>query len=387
MRATLNVLAVAAPEWLTRWAPPDWYERYGPRVEEFRLPNADAEREELAEQLGSDGLRLLEAVEADDAPAGLRHLEAITTLKRLWAEQYHLPEESGGTVRLREPKEMPPAAQTLLSPYDPEARYSWKREVNWVGYKVHLTETFGEGVPNLITDVRTTSATVPDLKVLGSVHAALEERDLLPEEHLVDSGYMGSKEMADSLAHYGVELFGPMPRDGSWQAKAGEGFDALAFRVDWEAKSVTCPEGKKSKRWKPALNRHSREVVAAIFDKKECSACPSRPLCTRSKTTGRELTLRPQPLHEALRKARTRQKTREFWEGYHARAGVEGTISQGVRECGLRRSRYIGMAKTHLQHVITAVAMNVLRLLAWFAGVPKAQTRLSAFARLAPVGC
>jgi transposase len=116
-------------------------------------------------------------------------------------------------------------------------------------------------------------------------------------------------------------------------------------------------------------------------------SAPSSRACTRSKTTGRELTLRPRPLHEALRKARTRQKTGGFWEAYHARAGVEGTISQGVRECGLRRSRYVGMAKTHLQHVITAVTMNVVRLLAWFAGVPRAQTRLSAFARLAPEGC
>lgn len=387
MRATLNVLAVAAPEWLAGWTPPEWYERYGPRVEEFRLPKADAERKELAEQIGADGLRLLEAVEADGAPAGLRELDAISTLRRLWSEQYHLPENPDATVRLREPKEMPPAAQTLQSPYDPEARYSWKREVNWVGYKVHLTETCDHEKPNLITDVRTTTATVPDLKVLGSVHAALGEKKLLPGNHLVDSGYMGSKEMADSLVHHGVELFGPMPRDGSWQAKAGEGFDALAFRVDWDAKSVTCPEGKKSKQWKPALNRHGRDVVAAIFDKKECAVCPSRPLCTRSKSTGRELTLRPRPLHKALRKARTRQKTREFWEGYHARAGVEGTISQGVRECGLRRSRYVGMAKTHLQHVITAVAINVVRLLAWFARVPKAQTRLSAFARLAPEAC
>ena len=97
--------------------------------------------------------------------------------------------------------------------------------------------------------------------------------------------------------------------------------------------------------------------------------------------------MRPRPQHEALREARTRQKTRGFWESYHARAGVEGTVSHGVRECGLRRSRYVGLAKTHLQHVITAVAMNVVRLLAWFAGVPKAQTRLSAFARLASEAC
>ena len=203
MRAALNVLAVgrpgvAAPEWLAGWAPPEWYERYGPRVEEFRLPKADAERKELAEQIGTDGLGLLGAVEAEGAPGGLRDLEAVSTLKRLLSEQYHPPEEQGGPVRLREPKEMPPAAQTLQSPYDPEARYSWKREVNWVGYKVHLTETCDPKRLNLVTHVETTAATVPDLKVLGSVHASLEKRDLLPREHLVDSGYMGSKEMADS---------------------------------------------------------------------------------------------------------------------------------------------------------------------------------------------
>lgn len=127
--------------------------------------------------------------------------------------------------------------------------------------------------------------------------------------------------------------------------------------------------------------------MAVLFDKAVCAACESRPLCTRSKFTGRELTLRPQPQHEVLLEARKRQATEEFWEDYQARAGVEGTVSQGVRGFGLRRSRYIGMAKTHLQHVVAVVAINVIRLLAWFAGVPKAQTRLSPFARLAPEGC
>lgn len=84
---------------------------------------------------------------------------------------------------------------------------------------MHLTETCDPEGPNLITDVKTTAATVPDLKVLGAVHASLEERNLLPNEHLVDSGYMGSKEMADSLVHHRVDLFGPMPRDGSSVAR------------------------------------------------------------------------------------------------------------------------------------------------------------------------
>ena len=387
LRAALNVLATVAPEWLRSRAPHEWYERYGPRVEEFRLPRGAAERKELAEEVGDDGFELLRAADAEDAPAGLNALEAVGTLRRVWSEQYHPPQEPGGRARLKGAKEMRPAAETIQSPYDTEARYSCKREVNWVGYKVHLTETCEQGSPNLITHVETTPSTSPDLRALAAVHEALSEKDLLPEKQLVDAGYMGSMEMVTARNRHGVDLFGPMPRDGSWQAKTEGGIDSTRFRIDWDAREATCPEGKKSRYWKPALNRHGRDVVAVLFDKAVCGACERRPLCTRSKFTGRELTLRPQPQHEVLLEARKRQLTREFWEDYHTRAGVEGTISQGIRGFGLRRSRYVGTAKTHLQHVITAVAMNVVRLLAWFAGVPKAQTRLSPFARLAPADC
>jgi transposase len=64
------------------------------------------------------------------------------------------------------------------------------------------------------------------------------------------------------------------------------------------------------------------------------------------------------------------------------RAGIEGTISQGVRVMGLRRSRSIGQQKTHLQHIATATTLNLVRSLAWESGVPRAQTRRSSFARL-----
>jgi transposase len=62
---------------------------------------------------------------------------------------------------------------------------------------------------------------------------------------------------------------------------------------------------------------------------------------------------------------------------------VEGTLSQGVREFGLRRCRYIGLAKARLQHVATAAAINVNRISDWLGGVPRAATRTSRFARLA----
>ena len=98
------------------------------------------------------------------------------------------------------------------------------------------------------------------------------------------------------------------------------------------------------------------------------------------------MTLRPRERHEALQAARRQQETAEWKAEYARRAGIEGTLSEGVRGFGLRRCRYIGLAKAHLQHVITAAAMNLSRLAAWLAEVPAAKTRVSRFARLALAG-
>ena len=72
-----------------------------------------------------------------------------------------------------------------------------------------------------------------------------------------------------------------------------------------------------------------------------------------------------------------------FKEAYARRAGVEGTLSQAVHRAGLRQARYVGLAKTHLQHLATAAALNMVRLGAWWAGTPLVTTRRSAFAALA----
>ena len=84
----------------------------------------------------------------------------------------------------------------------------------------------------------------------------------------------------------------------------------------------------------------------------------------------------------ALYAARQRQQTPEFREQYAKRAGIEGTLSQGVRRCEMRRSRYIGLARTHLQHLLTAAALNLMRAVAWLTESPRAKTRRSRFAAL-----
>jgi len=76
---------------------------------------------------------------------------------------------------------------------------------------------------------------------------------------------------------------------------------------------------------------------------------------------------------------RQRQETEEFKERYKRRAGVEGTVSQGTRSFELRQTRYIGLEKTHLQHVLTALAMNVARVAVYLEGEAKAKTRQSRF--------
>ncbi len=136
MRAALNELAVMTPDWLQIQAPAEWYQRYGKRVENYHLPKTDAAREELARVIAADGEKLLAAVDAATDQPLLAQIQAVLTLRRVWAEQYT---GDPGQLRWREVKDMPSPANLISSPYDTEARYSTKRSIEWVGYKVHLT--------------------------------------------------------------------------------------------------------------------------------------------------------------------------------------------------------------------------------------------------------
>jgi transposase len=123
-------------------------------------------------------------------------------------------------------------------------------------------------------------------------------------------------------------------------------------------------------------------VVRIRFDTATCRACPVRSACTWAKDAPRQLTVRPQAHHEAIQAARQRQETAAFAAQYARRAGVEGTHTQAIRRCGLRQSRYMGLARTHLQHLLTAVALNVVRLGEWWPGTPPAKIRRFPFSVL-----
>jgi transposase len=366
MRFVLNRLAVVAPEWVRAVVPIDWYERYALRAENSRLPKEASQRQLLAERIGQDGYHLLEQLFASDTPAQLRSLPAVDVLRRIWIQQYYCCTIPGAeTLRWRMSDETPPSSLLIRSPYDSEARYSSKRETTWVGYKVHLSETCDDGRPNLITQVMTTAATTQDSVMGPTIQQDLADRDLLPGTHLLDSGYVDSQLLVTAQTQHAIDLVGPPFGSYSRQRSAGRGYDLHAFVIDWEREQARCPQGQTSVKWTPGLNINGDPGVRIRFDKATCRACAVRSACTWAKDSPRQLTVQPQAHHVATQIARQRQETDEFKAQYALRAGVESCISQGTRRFDLRRSRYIGLARTHLQQVVTAVAINLVRVIAW----------------------
>lgn len=378
LRAALDDLADLSPDWLVKQVTPDWFERYSHRVENYRLPKAESQRTALAQQIGVDGVHLLAALDRPDAPTEGKDLDSVQVLRQVWQQYYDLSE---GKARWRAGPSKENGEAVIRSPYDPEAQTGKKRETAWLGYKVHLTETCGLPeeplCPQLIVQVQTTVAPIPDAEMTAIIQQELVKAALKPEEQIVDTGYVDA-DLLSSSSKLGIKLVGPTMPDSSWQAKADKGFDLAHFSIDWTAQQATCPQGQTSVRFSQAGTR-----MEIVFAPEVCAACPVRQDCTHSQTTGRVLHVRPQAAHEALQAQRHIEQTPEFRELYALRSGIEGTLSQAVRAMGIRRSRYDGLARTHVQHVLTAVAINLVRIDAVLTHHPRGKTRHSQFAQLA----
>src|SRR5262245_32062984 len=173
LRQALNHLTIVVPDWLRTIVEPDWYDRYGTRIEQYRLPKDETKRRDLALTFAADGYRLLDAIYHPTTPAWLRELPAVETLRRVWIQQFYRSDLSDVPLRWRGKDESPPSALVISSPYDVEARWSTKRETSWVGYRVHLTETCDQDTPHLITHVATTPATSDDRDMTATIQADL----------------------------------------------------------------------------------------------------------------------------------------------------------------------------------------------------------------------
>ncbi len=381
LRATLDDLAAVAPDWLRGVARPAWFERYERRVEDYRLPKRREEREALALQVGADGFVLLDALDGAGAPAEAREVAMVGTLRDVW--RIHYAREGNGPPRWRAGAELPPVGERLQSPYDPEMHYSTKRQMEWSGYKVHVTETCDEDTAHLVTHVMTCPAMQPDMASTAEIHSCLATKGLPPAEHFVDSAYVDAGLLVGSQRDHAISLEGPVRGVAKRRTEAEQAYEQRHFAIDWEREQVTCPQGNASVTWRAGLDEVGAPRICAVFSRTDCGACAARPLCTSAKDARRSIYFHPRPEYEALNAARARMHDPAWKKRYHVRAGIEGTLSQGVRALGMRRSRYIGLARTGLQQACTAAAMNVSRIVNWLDGRPRAKTRVTRFAALA----
>jgi transposase len=391
VRAAREALAAAAAGWLAGVVDASWQQVYGQRIDDWRLPESQAKRAELAVQYARDGYWLLERAWSPAAPPGVRDLPAVRALRLIVVQQFYRENGAAGEkVTWREDEHgLPPGRVKIVSPYDTDARYCEKRGQGWLGYKAHLSETVsdpagddpGTGVParpNLITNTETTHAAVPDVAMTGPVHDHLDAAGLPPGEHAVDAGYASAAVLIQAR-NRGITLIGPVAADHTWQARTG-GYTTDMFTVDWDARQVTCPQGAASRAWYPC-RQHGTDVIVVKFPATACGSCPVRDKCTRS-ARGRQLTLQSRDIHQAIAAARAEQATDQWRRAYKIRAGAEGTIAQATHVTGIRRARYLGLAKTTLEHNAAAAAINLIRLDAWWTGTPLDRTRTSHLQRL-----
>ena len=211
MRQALNELAEVDPNWLKTIVPSEWFTRYGPRMDGIRLPKERAQREALMEAIGADGVYLMSTLWETREKKELWELSGVKILQKIWIQQYWMEYAEGEgkyLVHSRADDNQPPGDKRIHSPYDVDCRYCTKRSTEWVGYKVHLTETCDAETVHLITHVETGSAVEQDVSVTERIHAALDAKGILPDEHLMDTGYIGAELLVNAKEDYGFVICG-----------------------------------------------------------------------------------------------------------------------------------------------------------------------------------
>src|SRR5690349_2673447 len=197
--------------------------------------------------------------------------------------------DASGRLRWRDDDSdsgLPPSAIRIVSPCDLAARYARRGQVTrWTGYLAHVTETCSEDGPNVITDVATMPATSAGTLALAGIHARLEHRGLLPAEHLADGGYTSLVHMERAGREHQVTLTGPLPGNPTRQHRTHQGYARDDFRIGYDRREVTCPQGQVSRGWHgpyPTSSPDAAPLIVARFTRGQCQPCPARAACTTS---------------------------------------------------------------------------------------------------------
>lgn len=389
LRVALEAIAATDEGWLAPLVTSDWIRLYGEAVHGERLVRRGTDLDAYVLQVGADGMSLLHAVYREDTPAVISRLPQVETLRQVWVQQYFYDQNgqlcwrqanSSKAKTAREGKDRRPRTRSaeggatdpeaatvpwsgrhIVSPHDPQARYARKAgKTEWIGYKDHQTETCDQGTPHVIVNVVTTPAAEQDWDVLPRIHAWLDAHGMAPAEHYLDSGYVTPHAIHQADTEHAITIIGPVREN--FRAAEKPGFSKHDFRINWDQHTVTCPQGVTSLPFTHTV-MDGRPGWSVGFRRHDCNTCTARSQCVSSTDNrGRHLYLLPQPLQEIQTNARLEQQTQQWQQKYALRAGCEATVSETVRAHGLRHCRYRGLAKTHVQHVLTAAGVNLIRL-------------------------
>ncbi|MFF1570998.1 transposase [Streptomyces sp. NPDC058293] len=362
VRAALEEIASSAVHLLDGLVDEDWGRRYGRPVRLGKNPTRPKTRILVT---GDDAVRLLEHLyrHGADHAFGPR----VQALRQIMVQNYYRDTAGRLLWRTDDDGEPPPSSQRIVSPYDTSARYARHGHIiSWKGFCAHLTETCAPDGPNVITDVATTAATTHDCQVLPGIHTRPARRGLLPaEQHLVDAGYTSLPHLEQAAREHEVTVSGPLRGNPTRQHRRGEGYGRDDFHIDFDRRQVTCPQGQVSRGWHgpyPTSSPTAAPLIVARFTKGQCQPCPARTQCTTSRESARNVGFPPRELRDLQLRVRTEQQTSEWKTRYAVRSGVEGTVNEFAHGHGMRRCRYRGQDKAHLQHVLTAIAVNIERL-------------------------
>ena len=326
MRVALNALISSDAPWVLKWVPASFVQTYSVRRSDYQL--RDAEVAPALQTAGEEGQWLVNQILSTGSPL-LKALPEVALLQRVLSEQYAPNDE--GQVQTR------PAGQVtgdvIASPHEPEARYGNKGNHEWIGYKLHVTETVdAELGARFITDVTITPAFIQDNTPVLDIQQHLTERQVPPAKQYVDQGYMSGANLQASLDQ-AIDLRGFI-RDGN--VTKPQGFRLPDFTIDVANGQATCPAGREAVHWSPIDPKVKNNVAFLVSFGKQCQTCPcfGPGLCT-DKVAGRTIALSRH--HDLIHARRLESKSVAFPQEMHQRAAIEGTLSELVRAHAARR--------------------------------------------------
>jgi Transposase DDE domain len=309
------------------------------------------------------GARLLLEHPAASLP-GLLRGPRVEALRQILVQNHH--RDAAGRLRWRDDDAaaagLPPSAARIVSPCDPAARYARRGQVTRrAGFLAHVTETCSDDGP----DVATMPATSADTAAAPGIHARLEHRGLLPAEHLAGGGYTSLVPMERAGREHQVTLTGPLPGNRTRQHRTQQGYARDDFRIDFDRQEVTCPQGQVSNGWHgpyPTSSPTPPRSSSPASPGASASPAPPGPPAPPPATASAPWASPPRELLELQVRNRADQQDPAWHKRYAVRSGIEGTVCELARGHGMRHRRYRGQPKAHLQHVLTAIAVNIERL-------------------------